>query len=208
MPLVLFLLSISIPIILIDKFKKYFLKLFLALFFLLSTLYYTLPIFQINTDNFISRGKNLISTIILSDFGSSKEKIVQGDYIAEFYCGRLAIKLNPFFGGGIRSSRLHSGGCSTHPHNYFIEIGAELGVLGLLIIVFFSYGLFYKVLRKYYLFPARYKSIKVMPIFLILIMEFFPLRSSGSFFTTNNATIIFIMLAVLISFLYKNDLKS
>ena len=181
---------------------KYILKL-LPRELLIKYSFYFIPILKI-----IFKGKKLISTIILSDFGASKQKIIKSDYVAEFYCGRLAIELNPFFGGGIKSSRFHSGGCSTHPHNYFIEITAELGLLGLLIIIFFSYGLFYVVSRKYYFSPLRYKSIKVMPIFLILLMEFFPFRSSGSFFSTNNATIIFIMLAVLISFLYKNDLKS
>ena len=208
MPLILFLFSLLVPIILIDKFKKYFLKVFLTLFLFLLILYYVFPTFQTNINNFKSKGINLISTIIISNFGSSPEKIKSGYYIGEFFCGRLAIELNPFFGGGIRSSRLNSNGCGTHPHNYFIEIGAELGLLGVLIIIFFSYGLFYKVLRKYYLYPKHYKPIKVMPIFLILLAEFFPFRSSGSFFSTNNATIIFIMLAVLISFLYKNDLKS
>ena len=39
--------------------------------------------------------------------------------------------------------------------------------------------------------------------FISLFLEVFPLKSTGSFFTTNNATVIFLLLAIIISLSYK-----
>ena len=43
----------------------------------------------------------------------------------------------------------------------------------------------------------RYKYI-ISPFFYIFIMEVFPIKSSGSFFTTNNSVIIFLTLAMIV----------
>lgn len=202
MPLILYLTSILMFILINNKYKKYFIKFFLSLSLFLLILFYTLEQFQLNTLNFYGRSKNLISTFFISDLASQPSSVVNRPYVVEFYCGKLAIKENPIFGGGIRSSRTLWGGCSSHPHNYFLEITAELGFVGLIMIVFLSYKLFLDVFRKFfYNFKnINQKILKISPPFLILVMEFFPFRSSGSFFTTGNATIIFITLAMLISF--------
>lgn len=185
-----------------NKYKKYFIKFFLSLSLFLLILFYTLEQFQLNTLNFYGRSKHLISTFFISDLASQPSSVVNKPYVVEFYCGKQAIKENPIFGGGIRSSRTFWGGCSSHPHNYFLEITAELGFVGLIMIVFLSYKLFLDVFRKFfYNFKnINQKILKISPPFLILVMEFFPFRSSGSFFTTGNSTIIFITLAMLISF--------
>ena len=119
--------------------------------------------------------------------------------------GKEAIKLNPIFGGGLRSYRVNFSGCSSHPHNYYLEIISDLGVLGLLIILIFAFKLFRKTLKNSL---SNIYDNMIFPPFLILLMEFFPFRSSGSFFTTNNSTIIFIMLAMLVSLCSKIPKKN
>ena len=70
-------------------------------------------------------------------------------YINEFESGISTWKQNKVLGGGIKSyyyncakrNKINSNlpGCSSHPHNYYIQIAAELGLVGLaLAIIIFS----------------------------------------------------------------------
>ena len=111
--------------------------------------------------------------------------------------------MNKFVGGGVKSFRINceygtNTTCNSHPHNYIIEILVDTGVVGLVLIysIFILAVLnFIKLYNKSYYFKFKFLFT---PFFLITFLEFFPLRSTGSFFTTSNATIIFFMLAVLV----------
>jgi hypothetical protein len=46
-----------------------------------------------------------------------------------------------------------------------------------------------------------------MPYFLMFFFEFFPLRSSGSFFTTTNSILIFLTLAIIINIEKINNIE-
>ena len=78
----------------------------------------------------------------------------------------------------------------------------DLGLVGLSIILIFIFMLLHKIfINKNTIFKLNFNTLnsKSMPFFLIFVVEFFPLRSSGSFFTTGNASLIFIVLAILVS---------
>ena len=88
-----------------------------------------------------------------------------------------------------------------HPHNYYLEILVDLGIVGIFIffpIVILTLKKSYKALRHY-----KYKYI-ISPFFYIFVMEIFPIKSSGSFFTTNNSAIIFLTLATIVALSYKS----
>ena len=90
----------------------------------------------------------------------------------------------------------------THPHNYYFEILSDLGLLGLSIILIFVFMLLRDILiKKNNITKLSFNVIsnKIMPFFLIFFIEFFPLRTSGSFFSTSSATVIFIVLPILVS---------
>ena len=89
--------------------------------------------------------------------------------------------------------------CNTHPHNYILELLVDTGVVGFLLIYFMFIFVTFNFIKFYnYNFNSSIKYIG-LPFFLILFFEFFPIRSTGSFFTTSNATIIFMMFAFLIN---------
>lgn len=200
MPLVLYLLSILIFFILKRNLIKYMIKLFFVFFIILILLYNFNANFKVNTKNFYFNSKNLISLFFTLDLKDSNIDSLQKPYASEFLCAKIIIKKNPIFGGGIKSFRTHDNGCYTHPHNYFLEITSELGLVGLLIFVIFLIKLFLSIFKNIWKLKYSYISqITVMPAFLLLLAEFFPFRSSGSFFTTGNASIIFIFLAILVS---------
>jgi O-antigen ligase len=106
---------------------------------------------------------------------------------------------NKIFGVGLKNYRIicnstklneytrQNENCSTHPHNFYAEILVETGVVGLFL---FSLFLFY--FFKFILLNLRksqnkeYNSIIYGSLFIIFIY-IWPIRSSGSFFSTWNA---------------------
>lgn len=209
MPLFLYLLSFLIFLFFSKISKKQIISLLLIIFAALFLFYKTNSMVKGNLNNFYYNGKFLISTFFDSDIKSKPIEVWQKPYVTEFQCAKEIIQINPFFGGGIRSYRTYTGGCNSHPHNYFLEIISDLGIIGLFLIIFFIYRLFHKTLKFYkeQNFSKNLIFENTIPVFTIIFLEFFPFRTSGSFFTTNNATVIFIMIALLVSYCDKNSKK-
>jgi O-antigen ligase len=223
MPLVLFIFSFFIYFLLINELRKYFFALLIFVFLFLSLNFSLNQTFKKNILTFYVGGVNLVNTFFVKDiaensklfavssFGYTAEKIKdnsshlydwQRPYVTEFQCFKIIWKKNPIFGGGLRSYRTHVGGCNTHPHNYYFEILSDLGLLGLSIILIFVFMLLRDILiKKNNITKLSFNVIsnKIMPFFLIFFIEFFPLRTSGSFFSTSSATVIFIVLPILVS---------
>tara|TARA_A100001015_G_scaffold15586_1_gene18189 strand:- start:211 stop:1584 length:1374 start_codon:yes stop_codon:yes gene_type:complete len=138
-------------------------------------------------------------------------------YIKEFNSGYQTWKQNKFIGGGIKSFRkncTHSGkslnilNCSTHPHNYYLEILSELGIIGFVLLIFIFSKVFYDILIKRYMSDYRFKKNDIIiPFMFLFFLEIFPIRTTGSFFTTGNATYIFLVMAITIALSQSNDKK-
>lgn len=148
--------------------------------------------------------------LFINENYSSDEINFRTGYLVHFNTGVQIWKKNKIIGNGIKSMPLNCTyknfqTCNSHPHNYFIEILMDIGIIGLILI----YSIFSLSIYNYikYFFSNHFtkNNIILFPIFGIIFFEFFPLRSSGSFFTTNNATIIFLMLALMCN--YKKIIK-
>ncbi len=92
--------------------------------------------------------------------------------------------------------------CTTHPHNYYLDILVTTGLVGLIILITYLIILFTKVIYSLRI-NIKDKSQKKFDILIIafinFLMFFFPLKSSGSFFTTSNSTYMIITLVILLS---------
>ncbi len=129
-------------------------------------------------------------------------------YVKEFYSGYQTWKKNKFIGGGIKSFRKNcqnSGksfnilNCSTHPHNYYLEILSELGIVGFILLVIIFSKVFFDSLKKTISnFNLKANSI-IIPFMFLFFLEVFPIRTTGSFFTTGNATYIFLVMTITIA---------
>ena len=76
----------------------------------------------------------------------------------------------------------------------------DTGLIGLILIYLIFFFSINKFIKFY--FSKKYKEIKfiVLPFFLVIFFEFFPIRSTGSFFTTSNAVVIFLFLSFFINY--------
>ena len=128
-------------------------------------------------------------------------------------------KINKYLGGGIKNFRYYCHVrenipkdskfiCNMHPHNYYLEILTETGIFGFLIIctIFFMI-LYISFFKKYFTdSKLRYNHI-ITPFIFLFLIEIFPIKSTGSFFTTANATFIFLMISAIIALSRKENLN-
>ena len=125
--------------------------------------------------------------------------------------------LNKILGNGIKSFRVDCQKiigvkvyrlCSNHPHNYYLEILTETGAIGLMLITTISLLSFFIVIRNL-------RSIKgnnlgnfvFLATIISLAAEMFPIKSTGSFFTTVNSTYIIMILSIFLCYIRKLDKK-
>ena len=94
-----------------------------------------------------------------------------------------------------------------HPHNYYLEILTETGVIGfILIITIFLIILFMSFYKKYISKTSFKENNLIVPFIFLFIAEIFPIKSTGSFFTTGNTTYLFLIMAILIGLINQNNL--
>ena len=218
MPVLLFFASIFVFCLIERKIRKYsFIIVALSLipFFLVTKFNVK---YSHSIDNFYNTTKQIIQEAPkLFYYGKFNEKWYQhiskkniiksgpNGHLLVFNTGIQQWKESKLFGSGLKSTKINCKYniefvvCSSHPHNYIIEIFLDVGIIGfILIYTIFIYAVlnFKKFYKKNSNSKLRFIS---MPFFLIIFLEFFPLRSSGSFFTTSNAVLIFLFLAFLIN---------
>jgi len=88
--------------------------------------------------------------------------------------------------------------CSSHPHNYQLEILHNTGLIGFILILFFVFILLLKIFKK--LLDKKLNNqnyfMYFIPIVISAFIEIWPLRSAGSLFATWNGTTVWILLGL------------
>lgn len=206
MPLLLFLLSMTLILFFQKQTKKYFLS-FIIIFPIIFTIFFNFnEKVRLNYNNFYGQISQIINISSQSNFN---EKDLS-PYLKEFNSFYETWRLNKYIGGGIKSFRYYCHvrdnidpnskfKCNMHPHNYYLEILTETGLIGFTIIISLFVIILYLTFYKKYFSDSKIKDNNhIIPFIFLFITEIFPLKSTGSFFTTGNATYFFILLAVLI----------
>ena len=217
MPLILFLFVLS----LIVTFQKQTRKFILPFLLLISLVLFLSFKFNENVkNNFINFSKQISSmTKVLKSFSSDQKNTSQMEsfkYYKEFQSFYGPWSSNKFIGGGIKNFRYYCHNkdykinqtgfvCNMHPHNYYLEILTETGLIGFLIIsIVFLQALYYSFFKKYFTNSNIQIDNLIIPFIFLFIVEIFPIKSTGSFFTTGNATYLFLILPIIIGLVRKD----
>lgn len=218
-PTVIYFLSIFLIIIFEKSLRK---KLMVLIIIFLSSLYFLgqkNEVIKVHYSSFITKSIDIFNYYKNKyDFSSENELKIPNSYIKEFETGILTWKENKIFGSGIKSFYYsckkiefkikNLGLCSPHPHNYYIQFAAELGLVGLLLSILIFFFIIFEAFKIFF-FKEKFSDIKLLlPFFIIFIVEIFPFKTTGSFFTTTNSTFIFILISFIVGLIYRKKIIS
>jgi O-antigen ligase len=215
MPFIVYLFNITLLSILLKELRLRFL-LSLILIFTIFLFFFNNyskienKYFSLLNETGISKIQKLFSIDNKIIENTSEDKInneLSSGYLRIYNTAFSIFLNNPFIGSGVKSfwsecNKLQVNNkkylsCTTHPHNIYLEILVNQGILGILI--FFSFILI--LLKKNYLNILLKKTSikeKIITVFLFVIFigELLPFRSFGSIFQTVNGTIFWFFMAL------------
>jgi hypothetical protein len=207
-PAVMFILSLFLIMIFEKSLRRNLAVMFVVFF---TSIYFFINNNEIIKTHYLGlekKGVAFLNYYINKYSPNSKTQVkIPNSYVKEIESGIATWQQNKIFGGGIKSfyyncskinTSISSYGCSSHPHNYYVQLAAELGLIGLLLtFVIFAFI----IIRSLKLFFIRHQFFekKILLTFTILfLLEIFPFKTTGSFFTTTNATFLFILMPFIV----------
>jgi O-antigen ligase len=212
------LLIIVITLFFIYFFKKKISKFFFIFFFLLTLIFFSAQKIQSINSRFIKLFDSWGST---SEQATLLNKITESPWSFHYQAAAELFLEKPFLGHGPRSFRMkcentnidkktrenndyyrNYRACTTHPHNYLLEFLSENGIIG----GFFFIGLFLFIFISVYKKNKNNKNENVF-IFIgigsLILAIIFPIKPSGSFFSTFNASVLFYIFGFFLYYLKK-----
>ena len=164
----------------------------------------------------------IIHTIKITD--KNKTNILP-EHMGLFSTAFNIFKDKPLFGGGLKTFRINcknpdyvakkipqinkekeDRNCSTHPHNFYLQLLSETGIFGFL----FIFVIFLKLLTNYFTNIISHFKQKVeinqskITILCGLITFLWPLATTGSFFNNWICSILFLQVGI---YLYTKSIK-
>ena len=207
MPFILFIFIICLFFLFQHQLRKFLIVTFLFTGLTFTIFYNFNEKVYHNFHNFYERVNSIITIIIQNDYSNPKAP----DHIKEFVTFYDTWKMNKYLGGGIKNFRwychhrqpgIHSKPgfiCNMHPHNYYLEILTETGLVGFILIAIIFFITLRLTLQKIFFSKGTLSyQYTFLPFLLLFIAEIFPLKSTGSFFTTINTTYLFLILGIMI----------
>ena len=133
---------------------------------------------------------------------------------AHFLTAIEIFKSNKFLGSGVKTFRKECSktkyldinskykGCANHPHNIYFEFLAETGLMGIISIAIINIFIIYNFIKIYIKnFKNRNLTLIYFSMYFIL---FWPIQTTGSFFSTWNGIFYWLALSYVFSFFNSN----
>jgi O-antigen ligase len=180
--------------------KTFIYSLFIFLIFLLTITLYPK-----------AKARILVSTYNqIFDHEKKKIYLFSEGHQHHFHSAIIMFKQNYIKGAGVRNFRIeckkdiykHVGTyhCSTHPHNTYLQLLSETGIIGLsffFLFLFFIFKKAHKFLKDIYM-KNRKINMSLAFCFVIIFTNFFPFVTTGSFFNNWLSTLYFLPLSFLL----------
>jgi O-antigen ligase len=164
--------------------------------------------------------KNRIIDSTINQLGLNKESerlvIFSKTYEGHYLIALNMFKEKPIFGHGSKMFRFYctkeenfvaTNACTTHPHNFYLQILAETGIIGFLFLSSIFFYILFLFIKNFY-FQLKYKRQLITDFGLCLLatyfITFFPILPSGNFFNNWLSIIIYYPLGFLIYIIKKN----
>lgn len=136
------------------------------------------------------------------------EAFKQTQHAAHYYTAIKIFEKYPIFGVGNKNFREEcmkdeyknndykrtAERCATHPHQIYLELLSEQGLLGFFVIISVIFIILFKSFKIY----SKSKNLIHLASILFTLSQFLPLIPSGSFFTAWGSTIFWLNFAILI----------
>lgn len=221
MPLILFMLSIVLIMIFHKQIRRFFFPAIIIFILVFTFAFFTNKEVKSNFHGFYFEVTKIIISVTNSkELGKDKDEIgvTAPQYYKEFHSFYDTWLMNKYIGGGIKNFRYFchkrpniekntSFICNMHPHNYYLEILTETGLIGFFVIVSIFLIIFFKTFyKKYFSKKSLQKNVLIVPFMFLFIVEIFPIKSTGSFYTTGNATYWVLLIGILIGIMRKENL--
>lgn len=172
-------------IIMIQGFKKFrILVIFLPIIF----------IFLITSYNDKAKKRIIDETIAQIGINSKERNIFSSHHESHYKSAYKMFIDNKLFGVGIRNFRnfcntkefkINEKSCDTHPHNTYIQLLSETGILGFLFgiifFIFFSYKTLVHLIKKYFKRKIYFNNFEIC-ILAAILTSIWPLIPTGNFF--------------------------
>ena len=221
MPLILFILGLFLVCFFNKKIKNIVLINSIILFIVLGSIISFDSKLQLNFNSLYGNARGTVvglferittdeSIILLKE----KKKFIEhpnesAGYTRLIFTGIETWKLHKTFGNGIKSFRedckkiiteQQRGACSNHPHNYYLEILTDLGIVGFVFVMAIALMFIVFLVKNYrFLGGNNLANLFLLGATISLFLEVFPIKTSGSIFTTNDTTYIILMSAIILS---------
>jgi O-antigen ligase len=166
----------------------------------------------------IIKSRMIYTTINQLGLSEKSERLV---VFSKTYEGHYLVALNmfkekPIFGHGAKMFRFYcskkenfvaDNACTTHPHNFYVQMLAETGLVGFLFLMMIFFYILFLFFKNLY-FQLKYKKQLISDIGLCLLssyfITFFPILPSGNFFNNWLSIIIYYPLGFLIYIIRNN----
>ena len=227
MPFIIYLFSIIVLIALLKNFRlKFLISLILIIFIFQFSFNNYQPVknryMSLSNEFQLAKIKNIFSFYnkkeeLSAKINENEDYNLSGDYLKIYVAAYKVFMENFFIGSGVKSfgfecnklkeSNKKNITCSTHPHNIYMEILVNQGIIGILIFIIFLFSLIKNnYLEELFSKNSSEEKLLIIFFFTILISELLPFRSYGSIFQTVNGSIFWFFLALISSkpFMKKN----
>ena len=219
MPLVLFIFMTVLIFLFEKKVRRYLIYFLSTILIILITAYHSNVLIKQNFSNLYKQLFSITKVLKTKQIHNSFNKKGMNSYLLEFRTFYGTWQMNKYTGGGVKSFRINCWKrknfipgerttCNTHPHNYYLEILTDLGLVGFIIFsLVFAIVIYRSFKNKYFTSSSLNNDNIITPFMFLFFIEIFPLKTSGSFFTTHNATYIFLIMAITVALFRRKNLN-